>query len=186
MIYKVFIALNSVKTRRVGDVISVLEKEGLEFVGIQKKTTNPSCKEYPDLEHQTMKNQLNGMKAMVFYQKKFSPGVLAIKMSNFYRNRVELFFESEELSFNPDELWEEISKKVFRSERKLPIMFVMKDEGVIVDDSKAALVEVDTFIPTAATDITLDWCLSKPRTPCYQIDSMAFKKLSCKKYILYL
>ena len=156
MVYKVFIALNSVKTRRVGGVISILEEEGLEFVGFQKKTTNPYCKEYPAPEHQIMKNQLNGMQAMVFYQEKLSPSVLAIKMSHFYRNHVELFFESGELSFNPDELWEEISKKVFTGERRLPIMFVMKDEGVIVDDSKVASVEVSTFIPTDATDIPLD------------------------------
>jgi hypothetical protein len=160
MIYNVQIALNGAKKRRVGDVIAVLEKEGLEFIGFQKKTTNPSCKEYPGIEQQIRENQFVGTKAMEFYQKKFSPGVLATKMHLFRKNYVKLSFESGKQRFDTDELWNAISENVFRDKRKIPIMFVLNEgsDNIVVDDSAIAATEsivVETLIPTRETDIPI-------------------------------
>ena len=154
----IIIALNSAKNRKVGNVISLLEGRGFELVNYHKKTTSPSCREYPDIEQFFFQNQFEGMKAMAFYHKKFSPKVLDIKMRDFRRNHVELTFESGGKSVNSDELWESISKNIFGNGRKLPIMFITKegDGDIIVDDSKIKPIEVETFTPTRATDIVLD------------------------------
>ena len=91
---------------------------------------------------------------MVFYNKKFSPHVLGIKMGDFRRNHVELTFDGE-VSVDPNELWESIFKNVFGNRRKLPIMFVIKegDGDIIVDD--VILESIEASIPTRKTDFTL-------------------------------
>lgn len=154
MTYSVIMALNSAGHRKVGKVISLLEDKGFELVKYKKKTTNPFCREYSDIGQFLFQNQFEGMKAMVFYNKKFSPHVLGIKMGDFRRNHVELTFDGE-VSVDPNELWESIFKNVFGNRRKLPIMFVIKegDGDIIVDD--VILESIEASIPTRKTDFTL-------------------------------
>ena len=129
MVYHVIVALNSVGKRRVGGIISLLEGKGLELVEIRKKITSPRMTEFSDMKRFILQYQLNEMEAMMFYRKKFSPEVLKRKMDYFYGNYVELFFENDGKSLDPNELWKNISKNVFGNGRKLPIMFVVKSGG---------------------------------------------------------
>lgn len=129
MVYHVIIALNNTGDRRVGDVISLLEKKGLKLVDYQKKVTSPKVREFPDVRQIALQYQLNEMEAMVFYRQKFTPEVLKKKISHFYGNHVELFFENDGNSIDPNELWESIVEKVFHGGRKLPIMFVTTSSG---------------------------------------------------------
>lgn len=125
MVYSVIISLNSVGKRRVGDIISVLERRGLEFLEIRKKITSNSCKEFPTVDQLILKAKLQELEAMEFYHEKFDADVLDKKINYFYGNHVELFFESGEKIVDPNELWEFIAEFVFDKGRKLPIMFVV-------------------------------------------------------------
>ena len=128
MVYNVIIALNSTGKRRVGNVISVLERNGLELVEIRKKSTHPLCREFADINLLLLQNKLNDLKAMDFYREKFSSNVLVKKLRHFYGNHVELFFENEDRFIDPDELWEKC-KNTFENQRKFPIMFVTTTSG---------------------------------------------------------
>jgi len=123
MLYHVIIALNSAGKRKVGEVVSLLEKKGLDFVDIKKKVT-PSGREFPDINLLVLQTKLNELKEMEFYLEKFSLDVLHRKINHFYGNHVELFFESEGKFIEPYALWKAISQKAF-SRRKLPLMFVV-------------------------------------------------------------
>jgi len=129
MVYHVIIALNSVGKRRVGQIISTLEEKGLELVEIRKKTTHPRVVEFPDVKQLVLQYQLNELEAMVFYHKIFTEDVLKRKITHFFRNHVELFFENEKKVIDPNELWEIVRKEVFPNDGKLPIMFVVMSGG---------------------------------------------------------
>ena len=125
MVYDVVIALNSVGKRRVGDVILLLEKKGLEFHEIRRRIIHPSCREFPMTGHFVLQARLRELEdVMGFYREKFSSDVLSRKIEHFYGNHVELFFESGVKFIDPYELWKSISRNVFGDGRKLPIMFV--------------------------------------------------------------
>jgi nucleoside diphosphate kinase len=128
MMYHVIIALNSVGKRRVGQIISTLEEKGLEFVEIRKKTTPTRANEFPSMKQLLLQYQLNELDAMIFYRKMFSETVLKIKLTHFFRNHVELFFENEEKFIDSHELWESC-RQTFGNDRKLPIMFVVTTSG---------------------------------------------------------
>ena len=140
MVYHVIIALNSVGKRKVGEVISLLEKKGLEFVEIRKKSTSVKVTEFPDMKLLILQHMLDEMEAMEFYRLRFSQDVLKKKITHFYGNHVDLSLDSGEKSFNSNELWQDIVEYVFDGGKKLPIMFVaeMSDEdgfnGSIIPD----------------------------------------------------
>ena len=73
--------------------------------------------------------RVNELEAMVFYHKIFTEDVLKRKITHFFRNHVELFFENEEKIIDPNELWEAVRKEVFSNDGKLPIMFVVMSGG---------------------------------------------------------
>lgn len=129
MVYHVIIALNSVGKRRVGNIISLLEKKGLELVEIQKKITPSKAKEFTDLGQLILQYKLNEMEAMVFYRGKFSSDALKKEIKYFYENHVELFFENDMGSIDPNELWEFIVEKVFHGDKNVPLMFVTTSSG---------------------------------------------------------
>ena len=125
MVYHVVIALNSVGKRRVGEIISILESKKLEFLEIKKRMPLHFCKEFPTVGQLIFQAKLDEQEAMNFYREKFEAEVLDKKIKHFYRNNVELLFESGEKKLDPNELWEEIAEHVFDNGRKLPLMFVM-------------------------------------------------------------
>jgi len=129
MVYHVIIALNSVGKMRVGNIISLLEKKGLELIEIQKKITPSKAKEFTDLGQLILQYKLNEMEAMVFYRGKFASDVLKKEIKYFYENHIELFFENDEESVDPNELWEFIVEKVFHGGKDVPLMFVTTSSG---------------------------------------------------------
>jgi len=132
MVYHLIIALNSAGKRRVGQIISILEKRGLEFLEIKKRVSLYPGKEFPTIGQLIFQAKLDEQESMNFYREKFDAEVLEKKIKHFYRNNVELLFESEEKKFDPNELWEEIAEHVFDNGRKLPLMFVVttsEDDG---------------------------------------------------------
>ena len=141
MLYHVIISLNGAKKRRVGDIISVLERKGLEFLEIRKKTTFPTDASFPSMEPFVIRNQIADFDFVKFYRERFKrlkPSVLEQKFNYFLRNHVELFFESEDRIFDPDELWQ-ACRETFESDRKVPIMLVVT--------SNDANGEMNSFIP---------------------------------------
>lgn len=131
MVYHVIIALNSVGKRKVGEIVSMLEKRGLEFIEIRKKVTSAKVIEFPDVNQLIFQYKLYEMEAMECYRSKFSQDVLKKKINHFYGNHVELFFDAGEEIIDSNELWESIAEQCFDKGRKLPIMFViaMSDEN---------------------------------------------------------
>ena len=132
MVYHVVIALNSVGKRRVGRIISMLESRKLEFLEIKKRRSLYFGKEFPTIGQLVFQAKLNEQEAMNFYREKFDAEVLEKKIKHFYRNNVELLFDSGEKKFDSNELWEEIAEHVFDNGRKLPLMFVVttsEDDG---------------------------------------------------------
>ena len=131
MVYHVIIALNSVGKRKVGQIISALEENGLELVEIRKKITPAKVMEFPDVNRLILQYKLYEMEAMECYRSKFSQDVLKKKINHFYGNHVELFFDAGEKIIDSNELWEAIAEQCFNKGRKLPIMFViaMSDEN---------------------------------------------------------
>lgn len=125
MRYNVIIALNSVGQRKVGQIISILEGRGLEFQEIIKKMSQSFGKEFPSVGQLIFQAKLKNQEVMNFYQEKFDTEVLDKKIKHFYRNHVELSFDSGEKNFDSNELWEDIAEHVFDRGRKLPIMFVV-------------------------------------------------------------
>lgn len=138
MLYHVIISLNGAKKRRVGDIISVLERKGLEFLEIRKKTTFPADASLLSIEPFIIRNQIADFDFVKFYRERFKPSVLEQKFNYFLRNHVELFFESEERIFDPDDLWQ-ACRETFESDRKVPIMLV-----VTSSDENG---EMNSFIP---------------------------------------
>ena len=138
MLYHVIIALNGAKKRKVGTIITVLERKGLDFLNITKKTTTTDSLEFPSFKLFILRNQIVEFNFVEFYRKKFKPFVLEQKFNYFLRNHVELFFESEERIFDPDELWK-ACRETFESDRKVPIMLVVT--------SNDANGEMNSFIP---------------------------------------
>ena len=129
MIYHVIIAQNSVGKRRVGEIISQLEKKGLEFLEIRKKSGDSRIYDRLNLNMLVLQSRLEELEAMDYYHAKFSRAVLEKKLIHFFMNNVELFFEGDGKSLDPHGLWISLSKGVFRNGRKLPIMFVVTSIG---------------------------------------------------------
>ena len=138
MVYHVIIALNGAKRRRVGQIISVLERKGLELLEIRKKTSFSRTVEFPGVKKFVLRNQISEQKALEFYRERFFYPVLEQKFDYFIRNHVELFFESESIH-DPDELWN-ACRETFESDRKVPILLVIADR----DENG----EMKPFIPT--------------------------------------
>ena len=128
MLYHVIIALNRVGQRKVGPVISVLEKKGLELVEIRKKVSSSSTESLPNLKQLVVQHQLNELDAMEWYRKKFSDLSLQKMLNRLFRNHIELFFESG-ADLDSHELWEAIRNEAFPNDRKFPLMFVVKTSG---------------------------------------------------------
>ena len=126
MLYHVIIALNGAKKRKVGTIITVLERKGLDFLNITKKTMAKDSQLSPDFKLFILRNQIVEFNFVEFYRKKFKPFVLEQKFNYFLRNHVELFFESDEKFFDPDDLWQ-ACRETFDSDRKVPIMLVITD-----------------------------------------------------------
>ena len=127
MVYHVIIDLDDLGKRRVGKVISLLEKMEFEFVEIKKKMALHSGKEFAGIGQFILKSKLKDLEAMNFYHERFV-GELDKKIEHLYANNVELFFEKEGKQPNPNELWELIVDKVFDRGRDMPIMFVVTAE----------------------------------------------------------
>jgi hypothetical protein len=128
MLYHVIIALNRVGQRKVGPIISVLEKRGLELVEIRKKVSSSNVESLPNLKQLVVQYQLNELDAMEWYRKKFTDLALQKMLNRLFRNHVELFFESE-VDLDSHELWETIRTEVFPKDRKFSLMFVIKTSG---------------------------------------------------------
>ena len=126
MLYHVIIALNGAKKRKVGTIITVLERKGLDFLNITKKTMAKDSQLFPDSKLFILRNQIVEFNFVEFYRKKFKQFVLEQKFNYFLRNHVELFFESDEKIFDPDDLWQ-ACRETFDSDRKVPIMLVITD-----------------------------------------------------------
>jgi len=124
MVYHVIIDLDDLGKRRVGKVISLLEKMGFEFVEIKKRITLHSGNEFSGIGQFILKSKLKDLEAMNFYHERFV-GILDEKIEHLYGNNVELFFENEEKQFEPNELWEVIVDKVFEKGKDMPIIFVV-------------------------------------------------------------
>ena len=139
MLYHVIIALNGAKKRKVGTIITVLERKGLDFINITKKTTATDSLEFPNFKLFILRNQIVEFNFVEFYRKKFKPFVLEQKFNYFLRNHVELFFENDEKIFDPDDLWQ-ACRETFDSDRKVPIMLVITD-----NDENG---EMKSFIPS--------------------------------------
>ena len=140
MLYHVIIALNGAKKRKVGQIISALERKGLELLNIRKKTMSPDDLFLSDFKLFIVRNQIVESDFVEFYRKKFKPFVLEQKFNYFLRNHVELFFQSEERIFDPGELWQ-ACRETFESDKKVPIMLV------VTDNDKNG--EMKPFIPDA-------------------------------------
>ncbi len=138
MLYHVIIALNGAKKRKVGTIITVLERKGLDFINITKKTTATDSLEFSNFKLFILRNQIVEFNFVEFYRKKFKPFVLEQKFNYFLRNHVELFFESENRILDPDDLWQ-ACRETFESDRKVPIMLV-----VTSSDENG---EMNSFIP---------------------------------------
>ncbi len=135
MLYHVIIALNSTGKRKVGEIISILEKKGLELVEFRKRITRPKVVKFPNAKLLVIQHWLSKLDAMKYYSQNFSDAILQRRLNDLYGNHVGLFFESEKIAFEPDELWESIRKEAFGNGRKLPIMFVVKtgeENGIII------------------------------------------------------
>ena len=124
MVYHVIIDLEDLGKRRVGKVISLLEKMGFEFVEIKKRTTLHSGKEFSGIGQFILKSKLKDLEAMNFYHERFI-GELDEKIEHLYANNVELFFEKEGNLVDPDELWELVVDKVFDKSKDMPVIFVV-------------------------------------------------------------
>ena len=129
MLYHVIIALNPKGKRKIGQIISVLEKKGLELVEIGKKAMRPQVVKFPNTKLLVVQHLLGELEAMNYYRERFSETILQAKLNHFYGNHVELFFENEEIDFDPQDLWEDICSEVFKNEREFPIMFVVTTSG---------------------------------------------------------
>ena len=140
MLYHVIIALNGAKKRKVGTIIKVLERKGLDFIWIAKKSTSFPDAELalPSMRSFIVRNQVAEFEFVKYYKERFSYLVLERKFNYFLRNHVELFFESEKI-FDPDELWN-ACRETFESDRKVPILLVIADR----DENG----EMKSFIPT--------------------------------------
>lgn len=140
MIYHVIVALNSAGKRKIGAITAQLEKRGLELLALKKKITPPSLKEFPSLTTLVLQYQLEKTKAMKFYHVKFSDLVLERKLNHFFRNNIELVFEGEK-SISPDTLWIDIKSNIFNEGRKLPLLFIVRNDsektfdGCFISDS---------------------------------------------------
>ncbi len=124
MVYHVIIALNSVGKRRIGEVISILEKKGLELKSIRKRTTIPGMLNLSNFRVLILQSKFRSLEAMEYYRERFSDFVLRKKLIHFFGNHVELFFEDEENVHDVHNLWKSISRHAF-SQGKIPIMFVV-------------------------------------------------------------
>ena len=135
MEYQVIIALNSIGKRKVGEIISQFEKRGLEFLSIKKVKKSTRGIAFPDMKTLILENQLEELDAMIYYKSKFSLKVLRKKLEHFRNNHVELLFESYDQIYDVQDLWEFLKDKVFMKGRKLPILFVLTDNGEVkIDD----------------------------------------------------
>ena len=113
----------------MGTIITVLERKGLDFINITKKTTATDSLAFPNFKLFILRNQIAEFNFVEFYRKKFKPLVLEKKFNYFLRNHVELFFESEDKIYDPDDLWQ-VCHETFESDRKVPIMLVITDNDV--------------------------------------------------------
>lgn len=121
MVYHVIIAYGE-WNRKVGKIISLLEKKGMQFNEI--KRTESSLPGFTILSELILKSKLNELEAMKFYREEFTPEELDEKIKYLHGNHVELFFESDNASIDPNELWELVVEKVFHGGKNLPLMFV--------------------------------------------------------------
>lgn len=147
MIYHVIIALNGEWNRKVGKIISLLEKKGMKFADIKETESHSSS--FTILSELILKSKLDELEAMNFYRKNFTFEELEKEIKHLHGNHVELFFESDHESINPNGLWELIVEKIFHGGKKMPLMFVTMsgDENGFND----------SFIPN----------LFEPDGPCY-------------------
>lgn len=122
MVYHVIIALNSEWNRKVGKIISLLERMGMKFTGI--KTPENRLSDFTILSELILESKLNELEAMEFYRKNFSPYELKKEIKHLHGNHIELFFETDDKSINPNEVWEFIIEKVIYESKKIPLMFV--------------------------------------------------------------
>ena len=129
MLYHVIIGLNTKGKRKVGQIISVFEKRGLELVEIRKRISSSGKMWLPNLNFSIVQNQLEEFDAMKWYREKFSESVLNKKLGHLLGNHVELFFECGTEFVEPDELWNAIRKEAFPNDRKFPLMFVVTTSG---------------------------------------------------------
>ena len=128
------IALNSMGKRRVGDIIALFEKSGFEILCIRKVKRSSMGLGFPDIKTLVLENQLNDLDAMSYYKSHFSLKVLRKRLEHFRNNHVELVFDSGENIIDVNDLWEILREKIFMKGKKLPILFVLTDNGVKVDD----------------------------------------------------
>ncbi len=129
MLYHVLIELNGVGKRNVGQIVSVFERKGIELTGIRKKIIPSRVTHFLNLKPRAIQPQLEELEAMGYYRNKFSELALNRRLTHFFGNHVELFFESGPEFVHSHELWESIRKEVFKNDRKLPIMFVVTTSG---------------------------------------------------------
>ena len=122
MIYHVIIALNSEWNRKVGKIISLLERMGMNFTEI--KRTENCLSGFTVLSELILESKLDELEAMEFYRERFSSDDLKKQIKHLHGNHVELFFESDDESTNSNGLWELIVEKVFHGGKKMPLMFV--------------------------------------------------------------
>lgn len=130
MKYKLIVAQDRAKKRKVGSMISVLENRGLTLIECRKKTAPVEIEEdlFSYLDRSIFKDELRALPAMDFYRKKFSPEVLEKKISRLYESNVLLLFESKKL-YDANELWENLVEELYSNRiKKLPLMFVVPDQ----------------------------------------------------------
>ena len=147
MIYHVIIALNGEWNRKVGKIISLLEKMGMKFIGIESIENRLSG--FTILSELILESKLDELEAMEFYRGNFSYDDLKKQIRHLHGNHVELLFESEDESTNQNKLWELIVEKIFHGNKKMPLMFVTTSSGENGFN--------DSFIPN----------LFEPDEPCY-------------------
>jgi len=126
MVYHVIIALNSIEEERRNDqIISMLKRIGLEYQETRKNISQSFGKEFPSVNQYISYAKLEEQEAMDFYRENLNAEDLDKKIKHFYRNNVELLFDSGEKHFDPNEIWEVIAEHCFDNGKELPIMFVV-------------------------------------------------------------
>ena len=125
MVYHVIIALNSVRKRKVGEIISLLEKKGLELKNIRKRVSIPGMLDLSGFRMVILRSKFEDLEAMDYYRERFSDSVLSTKLAYFFGNHVDLLFEDEKNLHDIHRLWMDIFNHVFKCGKKLPIMFVV-------------------------------------------------------------